>query len=98
MLDSEDGPRIALQCSIYDAASDEKLWPNENTPEDQLVPGSTTGDGILKFPLSTSKYTEWQPGCHYIYNLVVNSNDDMGAIEFGSPTVDTFIDVETTYQ
>lgn len=89
---------IALQCSIYDAASDEKLWPNENTPKDQLVPGSTTGDGILKFPLSTSKYTEWQPGCHYIYNLVVNSNDDMGAIEFGSPTVDTFIDVETTYQ
>ncbi|TFU91680.1 fimbrillin family protein [Barnesiella sp. WM24] len=89
---------IAVQCSISDVASGEKLWPNENTPKDDLAQGSTTGDGILRFPLSTSKYSEWQPGCHYIYNLVINSNDDMGAIEFGTPSVDTFIDVETSYQ
>ena len=89
---------IAVQCSIYDAKSGERLWPNENTPEENLISGSTTGDGMLKFPLSTNRYSEWQPGVHYIYNLVINSNEEMGAIEFGNPTVDTFIDVEQTYE
>lgn len=89
---------IGVQCSIYDARSGERLWPNENTPEEDLVPGSSSGDGMLKFPLSTSRYSEWQPGVHYIYSLVINSNEEMGAIEFGTPTVDTFIDVEQTYE
>lgn len=89
---------IAVQCSIYDASSGDRLWPNENTPEENLLPESTTGDGLLKFPLSSSRFTEWQPGVHYIYNLVINSNEEMGAIEFGNPTVDTFIDVEQTYE
>lgn len=89
---------IAVMCSIYDTKSGTKLWPNENTPKENIVEGSTFGDGILKFPLSTSKFSEWQPGCHYIYNLVINSNEEMGVIEFGTPTVDTFIDVETNYQ
>lgn len=89
---------IAVQCSIYDAKSGERLWPNENTPEENLINGSTSGDGLLKFPLSTNRYTEWQPGVHYIYNLVINSNEEMGAIEFGNPTVDTYIDVEQTYE
>ncbi|MDE6486097.1 MAG: fimbrillin family protein [Muribaculaceae bacterium] len=89
---------IGVQCSIYDAKSGERLWPNENTPEEDLVPGSSTGDGMLKFPLSTSRYSEWQPGVHYIYSLVINSNEEMGAIEFGTPTVDTFIDIEQTYE
>ena len=89
---------IAVQCSIYDAASGERLWPNEHTPEENLVNGSTTGDGMLKFSLSTDRYSEWQPGVHYVYNLVVNSNEEMGAIEFGNPTVDTFIELEQTYE
>lgn len=89
---------IAVQCSIFDAKSGERLWPNENTPEENLINGSTTGDGLLHFPLSTNRYSEWQPGVHYIYNLVINSNEEMGAIEFGNPTVDTFIDVEQTYE
>lgn len=89
---------IAVMCSIYDAKSGTKLWPNENTPSENIVEGSTFGDGLLKFPLLSSKFSAWQPGCHYIYNLVINTNDEMGAIEFGNPTVDTFIDVETNYE
>ena len=89
---------IAVQCSIFDAKSGERLWPNENTPEENLINGSTSGDGLLKFPLSTNRYNSWQPGVHYIYSLVINSNEEMGAIEFGTPTVDTYIDVEQTYE
>lgn len=89
---------IAVMCSIYDANSGTKLWPNENTPSENVVEGSTFGDGLLKFPLSSSKFSSWEPGCHYIYSLVINSNDEMGAIEFGTPTVDSYIDVETNYQ
>lgn len=89
---------IAVMCSIYDTDSGAKLWPNANTPTENVVEGSTFGDGLLKFPLSTSAFKEWKPGCHYIYNLVINSNSDMGAIEFGSPSVESFISVETSYQ
>lgn len=89
---------IAVQCSIYDVKSGERLWPNENTPEENLINGSTTGDGLLKFSLATNRYSQWHPGVHYIYNLVINSNEEMGAIEFGNPTIDTFIDVEQTYE
>ncbi len=89
---------ITVMCSIYDAKTNTKLWPNDNTPEENLVPGSTFGDGLLKFALSTSKFSEWQPGVHYIYNIVINSNEEMGAIEFGTPTVDSFVEVETNYE
>lgn len=89
---------IAVMCSVYDTKTGVKLWPNENTPPENVVEGSTFGDGILKFPLSTSKFSAWQPGCHYIYSIVINSNEEMGAIEFGNPTVDTFVDVVTNYE
>ena len=89
---------ITVMCSVYDTATGTKLWPNANTPEDNIVPGSTFGDGLLKFPLSSSLFSEWVPGFHYVYNLVINSNEDMGAIEFGDPKVDTFIDINTYYQ
>lgn len=88
---------LAVMCSIYDAKSGVKLWPNANTPAENIVEGSTFGDGLLKFPLGTSKFQTWQPGVHYIYNITINANDEMGAIEFGSPSVDTFVDVESTY-
>lgn len=89
---------LTIMGSIYDAKTDTKLWPNENTPEENIVSGSTFGDGLIKFPLSTSYFSEWSPGCHYIYNLVINSHDEMGTIEFGTPTVESFIDVQTSYQ
>lgn len=89
---------IAVMCSVYDADTGQKLWPNENTLRENVIENSTYGDGLLKFPLSTSSILEWKPGYHYVYNLVINSNEDMGAIEFASPTVDTYVDIETTYQ
>lgn len=89
---------IAVMCSIYDVESGAKLWPNANTPTENVVEGSTFGDGLLKFPLSTSAFKDWKPGCHYVYNLVINSNSDMGAIEFGAPAVESFVNVETSYQ
>lgn len=89
---------ITVMCSVYDAKTGAKLWPNANTPEENIVEGSTFGDGLLKFPLSTSRFSEWTPGYHYIYNLVINSNEDMGAIEFGAPTVDSYVEVSTSYQ
>lgn len=89
---------IGVMCSVYDSKTGVKLWPNDNTPSENVVEGSTFGDGILKFPLSTSSFSAWEPGCHYIYSLVINSNEEMGAIEFGNPTVDTYVDVTTTYE
>lgn len=89
---------IAVMCSIYDSESGTKLWPNANTPTENVVEGSTYGDGLLKFPLSTSAFKEWKPGNYYVYNLVINSNSDMGAIEFGAPAVENFVSVETSYQ
>lgn len=86
---------ITVSGIIYDAKTGDKLWPNENTPSENV---NLNGDGLMKFPLSTSKLTKWIPGCHYIYNMVINANDEMGAIEFGSPMVDSFVDVESTYQ
>lgn len=88
---------IGVNCTIYDAKTGTKLWPNKNTPQENIVAGSTRGDGILKFPLSTSKFSEWQPGVHYIYNLVINANEEMGAIEFGQPSVEGFVEVETNF-
>ena len=89
---------ISVKGAIYDAKTGDKLWPNENTPPENVLNGDTFGDGLMKFPLSTSKLISWIPGCHYIYNMVINANEEMGAIEFGTPTVDSFVDVESTYQ
>lgn len=89
---------ITVMCSIYDADTSIKLWPNANTPAENIVEGSTFGDGLLKFPLKTNTVTAWQPGFHYIYDLTINSNDEMGTIQFGVPTVDAFVDVTTTYE
>lgn len=88
---------LVVMCSVLDAKTGQKLWPNQNTPPEDFVPGSTLQDGLLKFALSSSNVTEWKPGYHYIYNVVINANPDMGAIDFGTPTVDTFVDVETNY-
>lgn len=89
---------LAVMCTIYDAKSGAKLWPNVNTPAENVVEGSTYGNGLLKFPLGTSSFQAWKPGTHYIYNLTINANDEMGAIEFGNPTVDSYIEVESNYE
>lgn len=94
---SGDDTYLAVMCSVYDTKTGTKLWPNSNTPEENIVEGSTFGDGLLKFPLSTAAFTEWLPGNHYVYNVVINSNDEMGAIAFGDPTVDTYVAVDTNY-
>lgn len=88
---------LTVMCSVYDAHTGTKLWPNSNTPKENIVEGSTFGDGLLKFPLSSAAFSEWQPGYNYVYNVVINSNDEMGAIAFGDPTVDTFVNVDTNY-
>lgn len=89
---------LAVMCSVYDATTGDKLWPNANTPVENLPNGHITGDGILKFPLQTSQFSSWQPGYHYVYNVVINANDEMSPIEFGNPTVDTYVEVDTSYQ
>lgn len=88
---------ITVMGSVYDKDTGAKLWPNANTPPENIVQGSTYGDGLLKFPLKTSVISEFRPGVSYTYNIVVNANSDMGAIEFGTPKVDTFVDVSSIY-
>lgn len=88
---------LTVMCSVYDAHTGTKLWPNANTPEENIVADSEYGDGLLKFPLSTTTFNEWQPGYQYVYNVVINSNTEMGAIEFGDPSVDTFVNIDTNY-
>lgn len=89
---------LTVMCSVYDEKTGTKLWPNANTPAENVVEGSIFGDGLLKFALNTSAFSEWNAGCHYIYNVVINSNEDMGTIDFGSPTVDTYIEVNNSYE
>lgn len=89
---------IAVMCSVYDASTGVKIWPNANTPEENKVDGSINGDGLLKFPLSSDKFTAWTPGVHYIYNLVINGNEEMGTINFGNPTVDSYVDLTTSFE
>lgn len=95
---SDSDTYLTVMCSVYDAHTGTKLWPNENTPTENIVEGSTFGDGLLKFALSTAAFNEWQPGYQYVYNVVINSNSEMGAIEFGDPSVETFVNVDSNYQ
>lgn len=88
---------LTVMCSMYDAKTGTKLWPNANTPEENIVPDSKFQDGLLRFPLSAATFNSWQPGNQYVYNVIINSNDEMGAIEFGDPSVDSYVDVEVNY-
>lgn len=89
---------LVVMCAVYDADTGKLLWPNENTPKDNIPEGHILGHGLLRFPLGTSQFQEWLPGYHYIYNVVINANDEMTPIEFGNPTVDTYVDIVTSYQ
>ena len=92
-----DDTYITIMCSVYDANTNEKLWPNANTPADKLVPGSIFKDGLLKFPLSSTNIPNYEAGWSYVYNLVVNSNEDMGQIQFGTPSVYGWDEISSTY-
>lgn len=89
---------LVVMCAVYDAHNGTLLWPNENTPPENLPDGHLLGHGLLRFQLGTTQFNEWKPGYHYIYNAVINANDEMSPIEFGNPTVDTYVEVNTTYQ
>lgn len=88
---------LQVNLSMYDATTGVKVWPNDNTPSENLVPGSTNKDGLIKFQLSTSTIKSWLPDCHYIYNVSIDGHKDLSEIEFGSPTVDTYVNVTTDY-
>lgn len=92
-----DDNYISMVLSVYDAATNEKIWPNDGTPQEDLM-GNAGGDGVVRIALSTSAFSEWQAGRHYIYNIMVNSKPEPGAIEFGSPAVDTYVNVNSTFQ
>lgn len=89
---------IGVTCSIYDANTGEKLWPNANTPDENIAKGSAFGDGLLKFPLSSSLFSEWYPGYHYIYNLIINTNEATGSLASVTPIVDSYVEVTSTYE
>ncbi len=89
---------VSITCAIYDKDTGVQLWPNDNTPEANKLPQASFNEGLLRFPLHTNQFTSWEPGKYYIYNIVINANPDMGHINFGMPTVDQYVTVETTYE
>lgn len=92
-----DSDYLQINLTMYDASTGVKIWPNDKTPEENLVPGSTNKDGLIKFQLSTATVRSWLPDCHYIYNVSIDGHQDLSEIEFGSPTVDTYVNVTTDY-
>lgn len=90
-------PKIEVELSIYDAKTYAKLWPNADTPPENIVPGSLNTDGFILFPVTNENVSQWLPGYKYIYNITIDAHSEMGEITFGDPTVDTFIDVQSVY-
>lgn len=90
----EDDDYVIVQGRIFDADDGTQLWPSDNTPAENVA---QNGEGKMKFPLTTTSLSEWQPGYHYVYNLIINM-DNLGAIQFGTPSVDSYVEVTTTYE
>lgn len=86
---------LVLTCAMYDRATGAKVWPNENTPAINLPNGGLSGEGYIYLSLQGSNFTAWQGGYHYVYNVAINGHPDMSQIEFGTPTVDSFVTVTT---
>ena len=90
---------LAVMCSVYDATTGDNALYLTPTPQKRTSwKVAHTAAVPLKFPLSTSSFSEWKPGYQYIYNVVINSNEEMGSIDFGTPTVDTYVNITTNYQ
>ncbi|MDE5661668.1 MAG: fimbrillin family protein [Muribaculaceae bacterium] len=96
--DYEKEVYLALTCAMYDKATGKKVWPNANTPDINLPNGGLSGEGYIYLSLQGTGFTAWQSGYHYVYNVVINGHPDMSQIEFGNPTVDTFVTVTTQLQ
>lgn len=82
------GNYIEVCCSIYDADSGVKLWPNNSTPEWQKV-DNTLNDGRLVYTLANDHVKEWKPGNAYVYNIVIDNPDVLDKIDF-DVTVDDY--------
>lgn len=101
------GPCLRIHLSIYDNATHTIVWPNANTPGEMLEDPDhplNNQDGIVTFPLSTTaqnngdvEVRSWQGGDLYIYNITIDPSQLLGQIEFGQPTVDGFVTVESAY-
>lgn len=102
------GPCMRIHLTVYDNSTHTQVWPNANTPGDMLEDPDhplNNHDGILTFPLSSTASTatgntdvrEWKPGHLYVYNITIDPTQLLGEIDFGQPTVDGFITVETAY-
>lgn len=89
---------LQLTCAIYDKATGQKVWPNANTPAVNLPNGGLSGEGYIYLTLQGSNFTAWKPGYHYVYNIAINGHPDMSMIDFGTPTVDSFVTVTTQLQ
>ena len=84
-------------CSIYDSQSGAKLWPNANTPDGNIAEGSTFGDG-LQIPALHKPFLKMGARLP----LYLQPRDQLqrrdGNHRVWYSTVDTFVDVTTTYQ
>lgn len=89
---------LVLTCAMYDKSTGTKVWPNANTPEENLPNGGYAGEGFIYLTLQGANFTAWQGGYHYVYNVVINGHPDMSQIEFGDPTVDSYVTVTTELQ
>lgn len=89
---------IVLTCAMYDKETGTKVWPNENTPAVNLPNGGISGEGYIYLSLQGPSFTAWKGGYHYVYNVVINGHPDMSQIEFGDPTVDSYVTVTTQLQ
>lgn len=83
------GSYISVDCEIFDAVSNVKIWPTPNTPSQLLVP--QTDYGRLVFPMSSGAVKEYNPGYSYIYNIVINNPAELKPINFGV-TIDEYKD------
>ena len=89
---------LVLTCAMYDSETGAKVWPNANTPAINLPNGGLSGEGYIYLTLQGSSFTAWKGGYHYVYNVVINGHQDMSQIEFGDPTVDSYVTVTTELQ
>lgn len=94
-LDSDTTDYAEVQIQIFDRATGNMIWPNANTPAENITQGMID-TGHLRFKLATDSVKEWKAGHHYIYNIFINSAPGLDPIKFGSPTVDNYVRVQVT--
>lgn len=94
------GAYMEIHLAIYDYSTHALVWPNHNTPDDMKGDPKDPYDsymGVLRFPLSQGAVQAWQGGNLYIYNITIDPAQLLGQIDFGQPTVDGYLQVETAY-